>query len=274
MEKIFDFFHMDPFLHFCDMKIFGVQWFIWFAVFIIGTFFLSKLARKKGRDFAKKLLFWIMIGTLAVYCWYKVVLVYAPGYSEVLLSIGKPKNNIWNELPLHLCNVNMILIPIGIWKERKSILGFSLCMAPLGALMAVVTPCAGFDGYSIFLPRVFGYFFTHFMILFAGIWIYTFGIYKPTVRDVPKVVIAMFAIYTIVFAISEAIRALELYEAANYFYSFYHDDIGPLKLFWNLIPMPYLYLLPAIAILIPYLFAVVGITTLCDKLRYLRKAKT
>ena len=29
--------------------------------------------------------------------------------------------NIFNELPLHLCNINLFLIPLGVWKRHRSI---------------------------------------------------------------------------------------------------------------------------------------------------------
>ena len=40
--------------------------------------------------------------------------------------------NIFNELPLHLCNINLFLIPLGVWKRNRSIMGFSFFVAPLG----------------------------------------------------------------------------------------------------------------------------------------------
>ena len=62
----------------------------------------------------------------------------------------------------------MILIPIAVLTNRRPLMSFCFFVGPLGALMALVMPGTGFDGYSILLPRMLGYYGTHFMVITAG----------------------------------------------------------------------------------------------------------
>ena len=71
------------------------------------------------------------------------------------------QRRIFNELSLHLCNINLFLTPLGVWKRNRSIMGFSFFVAPLGALMALLFPEPLFSGFSLFLSRIFGYYVTH-----------------------------------------------------------------------------------------------------------------
>ncbi len=47
------------------------------------------------------------------------------------------KFNWLNELPIQLCNINLFLIPIGLKRRDRALMGFSFFVAPLGALAAI-----------------------------------------------------------------------------------------------------------------------------------------
>ena len=80
---------------------------------------------------------------------------------QFLQASGLDRFNWFSELPMQLCNINMFLIPIGILTKRRSLLGFAFFVAPLAALMALVFPEAPFVGYSLWLPRMLGFYATH-----------------------------------------------------------------------------------------------------------------
>lgn len=111
---------------------------------------------------------------------------------QFLQASGLDRFNWFNELPLQLCNINMFLIPIGILTHRRSLLGFAFFVAPLGALMALVFPEAPFVGYSLWLPRMLGYYITHMLILICGFSLTTLGFYRPRLKDLPGVTGAPF----------------------------------------------------------------------------------
>ena len=88
---------------------------------------------------------------------------------------GLDRFNWFSELPMQLCNINMFLIPIGILTKRRSLLGFAFFVAPLAALMALVFPEAPFVGYSLWLPRMLGFYVTHILIIVCGLSLVTLG---------------------------------------------------------------------------------------------------
>lgn len=121
---------------------------------------------------------------LALFASYKLSLSMDAAYVRAYYPNGF---NIFNELPLHLCNINLFLIPIGLWKRNRSIMGFSFFVAPLGALMALLFPEPLFSGFSLFLPRIFGYYVTHALLVVCGLSLATLGFYRPDPKDIPRI---------------------------------------------------------------------------------------
>ncbi len=141
--------------------------------------------------------------------------------------------SIFNELPLHLCNINLFLIPLGVWKRNRSIMGFSFFVAPLGALMALLFPEPLFSGFSLLMPRIFGYYVTDAILVVCGLSLATLGFTAPTPR------ISRGSSRPLVFAVGahliNLLLRLTLCPEANYFFT-YGAEIGVLKLFWRIIP--------------------------------------
>ena len=179
------------------------------------------LLRGKPEARRSRFLIGVCFFNLALFAGYKLSLSMDAAYVRAYYPNGF---NIFNELPLHLCNINLFLIPIGLWKRNRSIMGFSFFVAPLGALMALLFPEPLFSGFSLFLPRIFG-------LLAVGAHL-----------------------------INLLLR-LTLCPEANYFFT-YGAEIGVLKLFWRIIPAPLLYGLPAPLILAGYMYAVCALSRL------------
>ncbi len=116
------------------------------------------LLRGKPEARRSRFLIGVCFFNLALFAGYKLSLSMDAAYVRAYYPNGF---NIFNELPLHLCNINLFLIPLGVWKRNRSIMGFSFFVAPLGALMALLFPEPLFSGFSLFLPRIFGYYVTH-----------------------------------------------------------------------------------------------------------------
>ena len=112
------------------------------------------LLHKKPEARRSRFLIGACLFNLALFAGYKLSLSMDAAYVRAYYPNGF---NIFNELPLHLCNINLFLIPLGVWKRNRSIMGFSFFVAPLGALMALLFPEPLFSGFSLFLPRIFGY---------------------------------------------------------------------------------------------------------------------
>lgn len=188
---------------------------------------------------------------------------------EFLVISGIEAFNWFSELPLHLCNINMFLIPIGVVYNKRSILGFSFLTAPLGAFMALIFPDLAFTGYSIALPRVLGYYITHLLIFACGILIASLGFYKPSAKDFPRITLTFLAVAFTAHIINTVLRAT-VCPFANYFYT-YGSDISILKMFWKFIPIPFLYELPALIILFSYMGVICFLFYLFDKNKIKKK---
>ena len=171
--------------------------------------------------------------------------------------------NIFNELPLHLCNINLFLIPLGVWKRNRSIMGFSFFVAPLGALMALLFPEPLFSGFSLLMPRIFGYYVTHAILVVCGLSLATLGFYRPDPKDIPRI-LKTFGLLAVGAHLINLLLRLTLCPEANYFFT-YGAEIGVLKLFWRIIPAPLLYGLPAPLILAGYMYAVCALSRLTQR---------
>ena len=181
---------------------------------------------------------------------------------DFLVVSNMEKFNWLNELPIQLCNINLFLIPIGLKRRDRALMGFSFFVAPLGALAAITCPEPAFSGYSVLLSRIIGFYGTHAMLIVSGFSLATLGFYRPEKRDFPGIYAAASVMGVCIHVINFLLRK-GLCPQANYFFT-YPTDIAMLHLFWKLIPVPLLYLLPAFGILTVYMLLVCGVFRLLD----------
>ena len=233
-----------------------------FAAFLLLLVLGSLALRGKSEGAKKAVLVTACVLTLIGFFFYKYYLSLDEDYN--VLTGFKGGFNWWGELPLHLCNINMILIPIAVLKKSRPLMSFCFFMAPLGALMALIMPGAGFSGASLLLPRMLGYYGTHFMIVIEGLAIVTFGLYRPRFRDLPRTVLAAFLITLGIFCIDMLLRFTGLYSNANYFYAVETEGNFLLEIFHRWLPWPFLFLLPCVAILVVYMALITGGFALAD----------
>lgn len=240
------------------MSPFNTTYIIVFAAFIAVLVIASLLLKKTSEKTRSRVIAIAMIITFISFWVYKYFVSIDEPYAEILRENGLGDGSFtwFNELPLHLCNINMMLIPIAVWTKRRPLLFFVSLIGPLGAILALIMPSTGFDGYPLPEPRILGYYFTHFMVLIGGLSVMTLGLFKPKFKDIPGGILAMALISLVIFGINMLLRATGLNEFANYFYNVGPETNPILNIFWNFLPVPYLYELCAIVILAPYLLLV------------------
>jgi uncharacterized membrane protein YwaF len=236
-----------------------------FAFFILLLTAASLLLRHKSERTKVTVLVTACAVTLLGFILYKYALWADKDYSGITAAMGG--FNWWGELPLQLCNINMLLIPFGVLKKNRPLMCFGFFLGPLGALMALLMPANGFDGYSLLLPRMIGYYGTHFMIVVEGLALVTFGLFRPRLRDLPKAALTVLLIALVIFGINMLLRVTGLHPKANYFYSVETEGNFLLEIFHSWIPVPFLYVLPSFLILIPYMLLVTAPFALAEKLR-------
>ncbi|MCR5137777.1 MAG: YwaF family protein [Oscillospiraceae bacterium] len=214
----------------------------------------SLLLRGKSERTKVTVLVAACIATMIGFIVYKYRLSQDSDFNVITAGMGG--FNWWGELPMQLCNINMILIPIAVLKKSRPLMCFSFFLGPLGALMALAMPGNGFEGYPILLPRMLGYYGTHFMIVIEGLALVTFGLFRPRLRDLPRATLAICLIALGVFAVNMLLRWSGLHPKANYFFSVETEGNFLLEIFHGWIPIPFLYLIPSIAILAVYMLII------------------
>ena len=247
------------------MRPFNTLFLLCFGGFILLLIAASILLRGKSEKTKQTVLVAACVVTLIGYFIYKYLLSLDSDYNVITANMGG--FNWWGELPLQLCNINMILIPIAVLRKSRPLMSFSFFLGPLGALMALVMPGNGFDGYSLLLPRMLGYYGTHFMIVIEGLALVCFGLYRPRFRDLPRALLAAFIISLCIFLVNMLLRWSGLHPKANYFFSVETEGNFLLDIFYGWIPYPFLYLLPCILILGGYMQLVTTPFALIDRAR-------
>ncbi len=223
----------------------------------LAVLFVFLLLRGRAAEWRFRFLIGVCLCNLALFVAYKFSLAMDAEYASAYHPNGF---NLFSELPLHLCNINLFLIPLGLWKRNRSMLGFAFFVAPLGALMALLFPEPLFCGFSLFLPRIFCYYVTHALLVVSGIGLATLGFYRPDTRDIPQILTTFGLLAGSAHLINLFLR-LTVCPEANYFFT-YGAEISVLKLFWRIIPMPLLYGLPTVLILAVYMYAVCALSRL------------
>lgn len=213
---------------------------------VILTIVASLLLRKKEQKTKDYIMIGVAIFNIVFFVVYKIWLANDATYEGF---------SIWKELPLQLCNINMFLIPLGIILKNKYLLTFSFYIAPLGALMALVFPDINFINNDIFMLRNIGFYGTHIIIFGMGLMLAPLGYIEPKMKNIPVLLISA-VIFSLGAFVINILLGLTTGENINYFYVMNPSGISILELFWSLIPVKYLYLLPAALILTVYVVIV------------------
>lgn len=236
------------------MKPFNPLFIAVFAAFLLLLTGASLYLRGKSEKIRRTVLVAASLVTFVCFFIYKYALSLDKEYSAITADMGG--FNWWGELPLHLCNINMIIIPIAVMRKSRPLMCFGFFVGPLGAMMALAMPGNRFSGYSLLLPRMLGFYGIHFMIVIEGLALVTFGLFRPKYSDLPRAALALFLVALAVFGVNMLLRTTGLHPKANYFFSVETEGNPVLEIFHSWIPVPFLYVLPCAGILAVYMLAV------------------
>lgn len=228
------------------IEAFNGTYFLLLALIVAAAVGITLTIRKKGEQAKRKFLLGLCIFNIVYYVVYKFGLYFrTPGLPDSY------EFNSWLELPFHLCNISLFLVPLGIYLKKDFLLAYGIFIAPLGALLAMTFPAVGFGGLNIFYPHMLGFYGFHALLIVTGILLVSLGFYKPTFQKIPTMFIFLVALSLVVFGFNLLLRSATG-AAVNYFYTVEPEGISLLELFWSWIPVPYLYLLPGIVIFCGY----------------------
>lgn len=214
---------------------FNAVWFAMVAVVVLAAVAFGLLLKRHDREWRRHALFWLAVFALVYFVVYKWVLYLDPAYNEPPLG----------ELPLHLCNISVVLALFATGLDNRTLQAFCLCCGGLAALMGLVTPVEGFADVSIFLPRMIGYYGFHGLACILGFSM--LAIYRPRWRDLGWLMVFCVVLMAAVHVVNVVMRAT-VFPGANYFFTFGlpgNPVLGPL---YALIPVPLVYELPLLAV--------------------------
>ncbi len=174
-----------------------------------------------------------------------------------LVAWGSP----WEYLPLHLCSINAVLLPIAILTKSKAV-GNMLLVWCLGALAAITMQFYAASWGDFGKPVFWFFYLPHVFEFGIPLLLFKLGLVKKELRFLPSTLALTGGIYTLVHL---ANRLLNPYfvkagitDAAgeiisvNYMYSI-APETPILEFFWKLIPHSFWYMILIFPILGAYL---------------------
>ena len=163
-------------------------------------------------------------------------------------------------LPLHMCSINAILLPIAILTRNKKI-GNLLILWSLGALIALIMNFQG-TNYELLSWTFIMYYLPHTLEFGIPILLFIFKIIRLDYKTIPSTLLITFIIYTVIHFINVILNQYFVDNnildwagniiQVNYMFSFTPDN-PVLQLFYDIIPHKYFYMLLAFPIIIFYL---------------------
>lgn len=168
-------------------------------------------------------------------------------------------------LPLHLCSINAMLLPVAVLTRNK-VIGNLLLVWCLGAVAAIIL------NYEVINIKInswtfFFYYFPHVMEFGIPVLLISLGLVKKDPRCILSTIAISAVIYTAVHFCNLYINA-NTEETVNYMFSI--RSTNPLTdLFYRILPYEYWYMYLVFPILIVYLLVVY----LPEILRYIKNKK-
>ena len=172
-----------------------------------------------------------------------------------LLMWGRPLEY----LPLHLCSVNALLLPVAVFTRNKRMNNLLLVWS-LGALAALVMNQAVAEA-KVLDPVFCFFYFPHVLEFGIPILMFRLGLVKKDPKCIVSTVGITMGVYTLIHFLNKLINGAGLLDLdgevirVNYMYSI--DPENPLlALFYQVIPCEYWYMYMIVPILVVYLLIV------------------
>ncbi len=171
-------------------------------------------------------------------------------------------------LPLHLCSLNALLLPIVVISKRKA-LGNLLLLWAFGALFGLILNYAMAE-CELLSWTFFFYYFPHVLYFGLPILLLKMGRVEIGWNQIPAAVGITMAAYTLIHFVNVAINSAGIMNGAgelihvNYMFSVTPDN-PLLALFWEVIPHPYWYMYMVLPVIVVYLFFICDVGNLAKK---------
>jgi uncharacterized membrane protein YwaF len=204
--------------------------------------------RGRGGKVKENVLLTICVFNAALYFVYKAYqALWYDGYEFVL---------VYN-LPLHVCNLNLFLLPLAIRLRSRTMTAFQVYFGSPLAFFALFAIDPSFRGAPFLEFTCLTYYYYHGMLTVMPLLLPVFGMFAPSVRDAWKPVLMMAGLTFAIHIINIIMRTTGIADNANYFYTFGLSGDPFTEMFRRLIPFDFFFLLPYLAVVfVPYISAV------------------
>lgn len=234
---------------------------LFFPALIIASYFIFRNKSQKTKD----IYMCVLMGLTFLLAW--------SGYFyKIFYDVDGIRKNFLVQLPFHLCSINAILYPLFFLLRNKTnalikdtTFSFMYFVGMLGAFLAMAldAPATVMGPEKSLLDYVvFEYWFKHGLIFSIPILLIIFGYYKPKYIDVFKASVLFLILVVIAHILNVTFtsinHAMGGEKVANFFYTMHPDNMIGLKQVFNLMPIPFVYLLPFTFVAIP-LFSILYI---------------
>ena len=171
------------------------------------------------------------------------------GVAAIIYNLVRWNDPLWN-LPLHLCSINAMLLPVAVLTQNKTI-GNLLLVWCLGALAALVLNYDVADD-SFFSEQVVVYFFPHVFEFGIPLLLFSLKLIEKDPRCIGSTMGITMVIYTVVYGINKLI--IHFFPDKNVNYMFSMRPNNPLvEWFYSIIPYEYWYMYLVLPIVFVYL---------------------
>ena len=210
---------------------------------VFGLYYLLKYASQKVQTF--------VLGTLSF-----------SGLAAVIFNLIA-WNSPWEYLPLHLCSLNALVLPVAVFTRSRRLSNLLLLWS-LGALMAVVMNHAQ-GSFEIGSWTFLFYFVPHVLEFAIPVLLFKLGLVEKDPKCILSTLLITMGMLTVIHFINLGLNAFFLTEQItnptgdlvqiNYMYTLVPEN-PVLGLFYQMIPYQYWYLYGTTPIITVYLLAV------------------
>lgn len=216
---------------------------VWWMVIVVCcavTALLYLRLRKKNEEQKRKAMLFIGCAIMVLFYVQRILMF---RYDAYISAYGSEWEHTLTELlPLNLCYLSVILMMIGAYLNNKYLLGFCFYISSMGAILALVAPVGIFTDTNLLQPAVIMFYFLHILVA-AAYWNIGFlGLVKPGKVMAFTAPLLLNVISFLIHIVNWLGRSAGV-DCMNYFYTFDPEGSSMLELFWEWVPVPYLYLI-------------------------------
>ena len=112
----------------------------------------------------------------------------------------EPQTSLLDRLPIHICSLNSIVMPLGVFRRNKTLLNFMYAISLPGAAIAILMPAMSFYGFYYYMSwHIITYFLDHANMVLVPILAIVCGRFRPEPKRLLRVAAYFFPYAAVIF---------------------------------------------------------------------------